>query len=285
MRAAIRAIRAEGAQLDVRVTYEEGDAARFARGASEDGAPVVVAGGGDGTVNEVVAGLLDVAGAAPSALAVLPLGTANDLAHACGIPLEPLAALRLALSGRDAPVDVGRANGRVFVNLATGGFGAHVTVATPPELKRVLGGAAYLLTGLTHFGAIRPERGGFSAPGFDWEGEFLVLAVGNGRLAGGGHPLCPDALLDDGLLDVGILPAVPERELGSVLGELLRGGLAALHRRVVSARLAALTVETREPLQINLDGEPVSAARFEFEILPSRLTMRLPPKCPLLAHP
>jgi lipid kinase YegS len=226
--------------------------------------------------------LLEAGDTSPS-LAVLPLGTANDFAHACGIPLDPLAAIRLAVSGPDARTDVGRVGGRYFINLATGGFGSHVTVATPPELKKALGGAAYLLTGLTHVSAIRPERGRFVGPGLDWEGEFLVLAVGNGRLAGGGRRLCPEALLNDGLLDVRILPAVPQGELASVLGELLREGLGAVRRAVVTARVPRVEIETAEPLQINLDGEPISGTRFAFDVLARRLAFRLPKDCPLLA--
>jgi lipid kinase YegS len=283
VRAAVRAIRAEGAHLEVRVTYEPGDAARSAASASKEGW-VVVAGGGDGTVNEVATGMLEGSGDAHSSasLAVLPLGTANDLAHACGIPLEPLAALRLAVSGKDAKVDIGRVNGRAFVNLATGGFGTHVTVETPPDLKKALGGAAYLLTGLTHFSSIRPDHGKFSGPGFAWEGTFLVLAVGNGRLAGGGHKLCPDALMNDGLFDVGILPTLPEKEIPSEMRNLLHEGIRAVRSRVVGTRLSRLEIETQEPVQINLDGEPISGTRLAFEILLRRLSMRLPPDCPLL---
>src|SRR5262249_60592678 len=130
---------------------------------------------------------------------------ATDLPHACGIPLEPLAALRLAATGQSTKVDAGRVGERAFVNLATGGFGTHVTVETRPELKKALGGAAYLLTGLTHFSSIRPDHGKFSGPGFALEGAFLVLAVGNGRQAGGGNELCPEALLTHGTFDVVIL--------------------------------------------------------------------------------
>ena len=147
---------------------------RAFRQASHDGVELVIAGGGDGTVNEVVKGLLDgTAQSKPrSALAILPLGTANDLARACGIPLDPFAALRLALSGVATPVDVGQANGRSFMNVATGGFGTQVTVATPNELKKILGGAAYFLTGVTHFSSIRPAHGRLSGPGFAWDGGF-----------------------------------------------------------------------------------------------------------------
>jgi lipid kinase YegS len=285
VRAAVRSIRDEGVDLEVRVTWEAGDAGRFARQASAEGYGVVIAGGGDGTINEVAAGMLAAgdAGTDSPSLAVLPLGTANDLAHACRIPLDPIGALRLAISGNSAEIDVGRVNGRYFVNMATGGFGAQVTVATPPELKKALGGVAYLLTGLTHFTSIRPERGRFTGPSFTWEGPFLVLAVGNGRLAGGGHRLCPDALINDGGLDAGVLPKLPDSELPRALRGLLREGRAAIHHDVVGARLPRLEIETETPLQINLDGEPIADTRFRFEILKRRMVMKLPNDCPLLA--
>jgi len=179
-------------------------------------------------------------------------------------------------------IDVGQANGRPFVNVATGGFGTQVTVATPPELKRVMGGAAYFLTGLTHFNSIKPEHGRFSGPGFAWEGAFLVLAVGNGRQAGGGRKLCPDAMLDDGLLDVRILPHVPKEDVPEALRALLRDGLEGIRGHVVGANLPWLEIETEEQLQINLDGEPLQATRFRFEALPRRLPMRTPQGCPVV---
>ena len=283
VRAAVGAARGDGLKIEVGVTWEGSDAERFARRAAKEGFEVVVAAGGDGTVNGVGAGLLAPSDRKPPRLAIMPLGTANDLARACGIPLDPSKALSLAVSGPGASVDVGLVDERPFLNVATGGFGASLTTATPPELKRLLGGAAYLLTGLTHFNSIRPSRGRLRGPGFGWEGEFLVLAVGNGRQAGGGHPLCPEAMLNDGLLDVRVLPKLPNDELPHALHALLRHGLDAIQHRVAGARLSQLEVETEETLQINLDGEPVSGTRFRFELLPSRLTMALPPECALLA--
>jgi len=285
VRAAVRTVRDEGFPIDVRVTWEAGDATRFAREAAEAGRPVVIAGGGDGTVNEVAMGLVDAAPAENSlpSLAVLPLGTANDLARACTIPLDPFEALHLAVSGRSAEVDLGRANQRWFVNVATGGFGTQVTVATPNALKKILGAAAYLVTGLTHFTSIRPAQARLSGPDFNWEGAFLVLAVGNGRQAGGGHQLCPEAILNDGLLDVRLLPQLPNDEISEVLSALLREGTNAVRSRVVSARIPWLEIDADEPLQINLDGEPIADTRFRFEAVPRRLAMKLPPGCPLLA--
>jgi diacylglycerol kinase family enzyme len=150
-------------------------------------------------------------------------------------------------------------------------------------LKKILGKAAYLVTALTRFTSIRAAQGRMSGLSFAWAGAFLILAVGNGRQAGGGFPLCPEALLNDGMFDVRILPQVGTEEIPRALGVLFREGLAAAHQTTVSARLAQLQVEAEEPIQINLDGEPITDTRFQFDLLPHRLPMKLPPGCPLLA--
>jgi lipid kinase YegS len=278
-------MRDEGFPIEVRVSWESGDTTRFAREAVDAGCAVVVAGGGDGTVNEVVRGLADAPQSAASlpSLAILPLGTANDLARACNIPLDPFAALQLAVTGPTADVDLGKANLRWFLNVATGGFGAQVTVATPNALKRILGATAYLVTGLTHFTSIRAVHARVSGPGLKWDGAFLILAVGNGRQAGGGYQLCPEALINDGLLDVCLLPQLRNDEIADVLGALLREGTDAVRHTIVSSRVPWLEIDAEKPLQINLDGEPIADRRFRFEAVPRRLKMKLPPACPLLA--
>jgi diacylglycerol kinase family enzyme len=101
----------------------------------------------------------------------------------------------------------GFVDGRMFVNLVSGGFGSRVTVETDPKLKERLGGLAYAITGIAHFAELSDNHGRFHAEGFSWEGRFLAMAIGNGRQAGGGIQLCPNALIDDGLLDLTILPA------------------------------------------------------------------------------
>ena len=134
VREAVKAARARGHRVEVSVTWEAGDAARLAELAVAAGQAIVVAGGGDGTVNEVATGLMRASSSADCrpAIGILPLGTANDLAHACGIPLDPAEALRLVTDGHPQPIDVGRVQDRVFVNVATGGFGTQVTLETPP---------------------------------------------------------------------------------------------------------------------------------------------------------
>ncbi len=278
VRDAVMKRREAGHDIAVRVTWEKGDAARYIREALESGCQTVIAGGGDGSVRDVVDALIQAGASDKPALAVLPLGTANDFATAAAIPETPDEALAL-LDGKPRAVDVIRVNDSHFINMATGGFGTEVTSQTSEDLKSLLGGAAYLLTGLTRFSEIRSAKGRFSGPDFDWEGEFLALGLGNGRQAGGGQRLCPDALIDDGLLDVAILPA--EMDIFAGVRELFSRETQQ-SRLFVRGRVSKLTIETPEPMNLNLDGEPLESHRFELTVLPGELALHLPEDCPLL---
>ena len=207
VRAAVHALRRDGHLAEVRVTWEPGDAERLTAEAAKCSIDCIVAGGGDGTINEVFAAAYAAGLPTHCSLGVLPLGTANDFARSAGVSVKNItAALRIAANAPPRLIDLGLLDGTPFVNLVSGGFGSRVTVETNPELKRRLGGLAYLITGVSRFADLSANRGIFRAEGFSWEGPFLALAIGNGRQAGGGVPLCPHALIDDGLLDLTILP-------------------------------------------------------------------------------
>ena len=282
LRDAVGVVREDGHDVDVRVTWEAGDSSLFATEAAKEGIETVIAGGGDGTVNEVLNGLANVEGNA-SALGVIPLGTANDFARSAGIPLQLEAALRVAVETDPVTVDVGRSGDRAFMNVATGGFGTEVTVNTDPKLKRMLGGAAYFITGLGRFSELEPVEVRLSGPDLEWEGRILVLAVGNARQAGGGHILCPEAVLDDGLLDVGILPDVPEDQQAKAIGALMTKGLQAVKEAAIYWRVPWLEVEAPTGLYVNLDGEPTHATHHRFDIEPQRLKLHLPESTELLS--
>ena len=277
VRAAVLALRERGWQLAVRLTWEGGDAARLVQEALAAGYPTLIAGGGDGTLREVAEALALAGGQA--SLALLPLGTANDFCRAAGIPLLPAEALAL-LECEPRPIDLGEVDGQLFLNMATGGFGSRVTANTSEELKKLLGGAAYFLTGLSRFAEVHSAFGRFGGPGFAWEGDFLALGIGNGRQAGGGHVLCPQAQVDDGLLDVCIVPA--SQDVVGTLGTLLSGGILGLEAVSVSARLPWLEVEAPEGLDINLDGEPLESRHLRFAARPGALRVHLPDSSPLL---
>ncbi|MEE1887771.1 lipid kinase YegS [Pseudomonas carassii] len=275
VRAAVGQLRERGWALDVRLTWEGGDAQRLVDEALAAGYGQVVAGGGDGTLRDV-AEAMGLA-ATQASLALLPLGTANDFARAAGVPLEPQAALDL-LEVPARPIDLGRVGDQLFLNMATGGFGSQVTANTSEDLKKVLGAAAYLFTGLSRFSELQAASVELQGPGFQWQGELLALGIGNGRQAGGGHVLCPEATVDDGLLDIGILPA--PQEVAGALRDLLAGdGL------FVRARLPWVEIKGAQGLDINLDGEPLQAASLRFEAMPRALRVHLPTDSPLLSRP
>lgn len=285
LRDAVRLLRSHDCMIDVRVTWEEGDARRLAREACQLDVDTVVAAGGDGTVNEVVNGLMNTPqiSGRPS-LGIIPLGTANDFAQACRIPLAPLEALLLISELPAEPIDVIQVADRYFINMATGGFGTQITTSTPEELKRALGGVAYFLTGMTQFTSIAAVAGELKAPGFHWQGEFMVLGVGNGRQAGGGHELCPDALLDDGLMDVSILPQSDQRTLADTMQYLMLDGGAALQEAMIHQRVPWLELRAAQLLNINLDGEPLSDQNMSFRVCSGALKLHLPRHSPVLSR-
>ncbi|KAF1726233.1 lipid kinase YegS [Pseudoxanthomonas japonensis] len=291
LREAVGALREAGITLDVRVTWEDGDAERYVAEAIRDGVDTVIAAGGDGTLSEVATTLAHRDGPADAlpSLGLVPLGTANDFATAAGIPDEPLPALQLVRDAAPAPVDLLRIDAEDgphwCANLASGGFGTEVTVETDEGLKKMLGGLAYLITGVAKLGRIEPVAARVRGPEFEWQGDFIALGIGNGRQAGGGQALCPDALIDDGLLDLTIVPEL-SGEVAATVGTLVKDGKhAALDRVATRARLPWVELEADQSLILNLDGEPVQSRRFRIECVPGRIRMHLPVACPLRLQP
>lgn len=290
LRHAVERARGAGHEVAVRVTWEGGDAARFAGEAVALGADVVVAAGGDGTINEVASALAchDADADALPSLGVVPLGTANDFAHGAHLPLEVGPAVDLVLASTPTPIDLLRVldgeRTRWCVNLASGGFGTEVTVHTDPQLKERLGGLSYVLTGISKLCEVSAAHGSVRGEGFDWAGDVIALGLGNGPQAGGGQVLCPHAKLNDGLIEATIVPA-PSAE-GDVLGLLgtafAEGSAAALHALATTARSPWFELSAPAPFTLNLDGEPATAPGFRVEAVSARLRVHLPADCPLL---
>jgi lipid kinase YegS len=280
LRRGVSLLRDDGHDVQVRVTWEAGDATRLTDEAVAEAGrgkiDCIVAGGGDGTINEVFAAAHAAGLPQGCSLGVLPLGTANDFAHSAGVPTEDItAALRIAVSAPRRWIDVGLLNGRPFVNLVSGGFGSRVTVETDPRLKERLGGLAYAITGISRFAELSGSEGAFRAEGFSWTGHFLALAIGNGRQAGGGIPLCPDAMIDDGLLDLMILPALDRAARLDAFSHLLREGAAGIRGKLITTRSVWIEYESDHDLNVNLDGEPAVLKRFRVECRRRALPVRL----------
>lgn len=288
VREAVMAMREGGQDLQVRVTWEGGDEQRYVDEAIADGVATIIAGGGDGTLSQVAEAMMarGLAADALPTLGLLPLGTANDFAVSTGIGADPLAALQGIAAHMARAIDllriVGDGTEHWCANLATGGFGTEVTVETPEGMKKLLGGLAYLITGVSRLASIEPQTARFSGPDFHWEGAFIALGIGNGRQAGGGQQLCPSALLDDGELALSVVPPLADELLGNLKTLLAEGKQGLLDEVAIQASLPWLEIDSAQPLTLNLDGEPVTARHFRIDCMPSRVRMHLPGDTALL---
>src|SRR5467141_67803 len=271
--------RAAGHSIEVRVTLEKGDARRFVAEAGE--VDLLIAAGGDGTLNEVVHGLMDLSVVARPILGVVPLGTANDFATGCGIPPEPEKALALCMDGDAIPIDVGKANDHWFLNVASVGFGAEVTAATSPELKRLLGPVAYAVMGSILAINVHQYHGRLTMPDREITGSGPVAIVGNGRQTGGGVQVAPRARIDDGLLDVLVVRHIPATALLTAARELQQ--LSPDGEYISYSQTPWAEVCTEETIPVNLDGEPVRFSSVRYEAIPRAIRLIVPPNCPLLS--
>ena len=278
LRAAITQQAALGHTIEVRVTSEKGDARRFVAETGE--VDLLIAAGGDGTLNEVVHGLMDLSEVARPVLGVVPLGTANDFAIRCGIPRDAEQALTLCLEGREVPVDVGKANEHWFLNAASIGFGAEITATTPPELKHLLGPAAYAVMGAILAMNVHHYRGRLTLPDREIAGSGPVAIVGNGRQAGGGLQVTPRARVDDGLLDVLTVRDIPALALLTAARELQE--LSPDGEYINYWQTPWAEVHTEEAIPVNLDGEPLRFSSVRYEAVPKAIRLIVPPNCPVL---
>jgi diacylglycerol kinase (ATP) len=263
-------------ELDITLTTDAEDTERTAARALAGGCEALYVAGGDGTLNAVLRGLLAGGGSLERLpIGVIPLGTGNDFAKALGLGDEPEAALEQLLERRTLAVDVGTLNGRPFVNISAGGFVADVSDAVTERLKDATGKLAYViggaraLLGSEPFTARLTLAAGHDAAGRAWDGdlELQMFAICNARLIGGGYPIAPQALIDDGLLDVFLVKRMPTLEFIGVLQAIA----AAEHlddARVLHFRTPAFELQFNRAVRVNTDGELFEASRCEYRILP-----------------
>jgi diacylglycerol kinase (ATP) len=263
----------------VALTEKEGDAERLAREAVQSGADLVVAAGGDGTLNEVVNGLAE--DFSRSRLGLIPLGTGNDFARSINVPPDLDASLAILAEGRSRATDVGRATFggkcRYFINMAVGGFSPIVSEKAD-DAKERWGPLAYLRGAV---GAL-PELSGFKATltfddGERMEIETYNIVLSNGRFVAAGIPVAPMSLLDDGFLDVLIAPITTIPQLAVLVPQVLLGRHAESDLLVFRKALH-VEVESDPPMLWNVDGEIIGDQPARFEVLPRALQVVVGPE-------
>ena len=259
--------------VEIALTARDGDAERAAQRAVEDGCEALFVAGGDGTLNEAVNGVAAASALDRVTFGVIPFGTGNDFAAALGIPVEVEEALQVVVRARTLAVDLGRVNGRLFLNTSGGGFIAEVSVAITPQLKTIAGRLAYLVGGAHALLDYEPVRATVIAePGQLRVGVGLyAFAVCNARLIGGGRMIAPAAIIDDGMLDLCLIEAMSTLEFVA-LARKVAGGDHIDDPRVRYIQASSIVMEFAREMKLNTDGEVFSATRCEYSILPRAAT-------------
>lgn len=273
IKVAVKAVRKSGVDLRVLVPFNKKEKSRVVREALANGVERIIAGGGDGTINGVVTALVGDGSEKPATvLGIMPLGTANDFARGCELPVDDLTAcLEIACTREGRPIDIGQANDRCFINVTSAGFGAEITATTPVELKRTLGGGAYALMGLVKAANLSPYPVRLSVPGESTvKGEMLFMAVGNNRFAGGGFPVAAHSSMEDGLLDLTALLQGAGLDLAGLKREM-DDPMNPANQYIFYRQLSEFTIESDEKLHCNLDGEPYLRRKIHFSVLPAHL--------------
>jgi YegS/Rv2252/BmrU family lipid kinase len=234
---------------------------------------LVALGGGDGTLNVACEAILD----ARLPFAILPLGTANDLARTLGIPSKLEDACAVAAKGLKYRIDLGRANGKYFFNVASIGLSVTVARSIDSATKRRWGPAGYALTVIRTLGKQRPFRARIRCDGRVLVVHAIQVAVGNGRHYGGGMTVAADAAIDDNLLHLySISPLSLMRLL--LLAPALRTGWQGRFEGVHRLCGTRIDIDTRRPFPVSTDGEVTTQTPVQFEVVPAAIEVMVPPE-------
>jgi diacylglycerol kinase (ATP) len=235
----------------------------------------IVVAGGDGTINAAVQVLV----AVRLPLAILPLGTANNLARTVGVPLDLESAIATAAGPHRRAVDLGRVNQRWFCTTASIGLSVRITEELSPEAKRRLGPVAYVLAAARAIRRSHPFHAEISWEGGARHARTVQIVVGNGRYYGAALAVAPDATIDDARLDLYSLEVNHWWELLKI-APFLKWGTHVHRREVEALRARAFDLRTRTPMPIDLDGELGAETPGHFEVVPRALEVFMPEPSP-----
>jgi diacylglycerol kinase (ATP) len=276
----LRSITEQHGGVDWSGTVYPGHAIELARQAGEQGYEMVIAMGGDGTVHEVVNGLMQTPEEKRPVLAVVPAGSGNDFAHGINISTTPNKALTWALNGEASPVDLGvmideQGHREYFDNTLGIGFGAIVTIRS--HRLPILRGFLMYFTAVLQAIIVdhNPIRMQIATDTEKWEQGVIYLILCNGPREGGGFLIAPEAKIDDGILHYALIRDVSRPMLFRILPEVMKG----THGRFKEVKMGTcktFTLTADRPLYIHADGEIFSGPgtdlrKVSFEIMPNAL--------------
>jgi diacylglycerol kinase (ATP) len=252
----------------------------LAREAADGGARLVVAVGGDGTVNEVVNGIAGT----DAELAIVPRGTGVDFVRTFAIPRRLEEAVEVARHGRTRAIDLGRAryhawsggeDEQLFANVASAGMSGAIAKRTNETTKALGGKASYLIATFAVFARWQPTRMRVSVDGVERAARMHDVIVANGHSFGGGMRICPAASPDDGLLDVLVIGEITKADLVLTMPKIYRGTHLP-HPKAELLRGRSVEIDADEPIPVQLDGEQPGTTPVRFEVEPRALRLRVP---------
>jgi YegS/Rv2252/BmrU family lipid kinase len=285
-----RLLRERLGPTDSRFTRRRGDAIDIAYGALRERYELIIAVGGDGTVNEIVNGFFRGGRAVnPAArLGFIPIGTGGDLRRTLEIPLDPGQAVDVIAAGDSLAIDVGRARfagydgapaERCFVNVLGFGMGGDVSVRAKSFPRWFGGKGAFLAATLLAFVRYKGKRVRLTLDGVAQPQKFLItnIAIGNGRFQGGGMHPCPRAVMNDGLLEVTTIDLLGAFELLRDLPVLYSDDVYK-HPKVRHFRARHIRAESDEVTRIEVDGEALGTLPLEIDLLAEKLNVLVAPR-------
>lgn len=270
------AFRAAGVECDLTITDAPGGGTPLAEAAARQGYDAVIAAGGDGTINEVINGLIRAAGdGATRPFGIVPLGTANDFNLMAGLPATLEESVRVIAAGRTRQIDAGQVNDRFFINNSAAAMEPMVTMENI-KMTWLSGEVRYIVALLRALIKLRPWRMHLTWDGGGYDGPAYLLSVCNSPRTGG-FMMAPGAELDDGYLDMVFAPQVSRGTVISILLKLMRGEHIH-HPAVTFRRVTAIDLTSAPGTPLHSDGElfTESAETVSYRVLPGKVTLLTP---------
>jgi diacylglycerol kinase (ATP) len=265
-------MRATGLNYSLEQTEHPDHAIELAQHAALDGVSIVVAAGGDGTINEVVNGLLQASNEnQPSTLGIIPFGSANDLADTLELPQNVTAACQRLAEKNTRLLDVGIVNGHYFVNNSAIGLESAVTMEQD-QMRRVQGTLRYVLAAIKTIAKAQAWQARITWDNGIFEGPIVLISVGNSNRTGGAFYMTPYAKPDDGLLDFIYAMDMSRRQMFKLLPQTF-SGKHVQHPMIGYLKTKTLSIKIDPATAIQADGEIINeaATKIEYQILPKKL--------------
>lgn len=258
-------------QYDIAIPKYKGEATLLAKEASQDH-NIIVAVGGDGTINEVANGLIGT----QSILGIIPVGTGNGFAREFSIPLNIKKACKILVEGKLKVIDVGKAGERFFLATSGLGFDALIAKFAGKMLGPLRGMWLYFFSGMLAFNRYNPPLVKIVIDFNEIEIKPFVVAIANTRLYGGRALIAPDALPDDGFFDVCVVSMMKPRRILWNLPKLFKG----THIKLPEVKMYKgknVSIFSSEPIPIHVDGEPIDGfSEMQFTLMPKALKILIP---------